>query len=106
MPLCLQAALADPSKPGDVVMKLEELLAYAASPGAVDAMLSLELDYGRPAERLLPMALSNAVGRENSFDLAYLVLDKGSDGAKEAVFSSPLMMHSTLPQSPISATST
>jgi hypothetical protein len=81
----LRSALTDNTKPGDLVMRLEELLAYIGSPASLDALLSLETGYAARVERLLPIMLSQAVGRRNPFDLAYRVMDRGSKEAKQNV---------------------
>jgi hypothetical protein len=81
----LRDALEDPSKPGELIMKLEELLAYVPSSASWDVLLSLEREHEPHLERVLPLALSHSVARRNPFDLAYRVIERSSDNVKGVV---------------------
>lgn len=80
----LRAALRDPAKPGRIVVALEEIVSYAATTAATEALLDLERNYPIRVERLIPKHLSSAVGRRNPFEVAYQVLDKGGVYSRRA----------------------
>lgn len=78
----LTQVISDARRQGEVAMKLEELLAYYPSVAVVDLLVANETQFGRPADRVLPLALSNGIRRENSVALAYRAVERGSDAAR------------------------
>jgi hypothetical protein len=82
----LQGALKDPSHPDGIVAKLEDMVIYLATPGALDVVLSLEAREPARAERLVPRLLDHAVGWRNPYELAYRAAERGGGRIKRAVW--------------------